>query len=92
MKLKKLPPQCIAPFRLKEITLHGIGSYYKPARLEIKPLTILCGTNGSGKSTWMKVLSTLKEALEPLRNDDGRVQEADYLERLPLRTICSTPG
>lgn len=82
MKLKKLPPQCIAPFRLKEITLHGIGSYYKPARLEIKPLTILCGTNGSGKSTWMKVLSTLKEALEPLRNDDGRVQEADYLERL----------
>jgi signal recognition particle GTPase len=51
MKLKKLPPQCIAPLRLKEITLHGIGSYYKPARLEIKPLTILCGTNGSGKRT-----------------------------------------
>lgn len=82
MKLKKLPPQCIAPFRLKEITLHGIGSYYKPARLEIKPLTILCGTNGSGKSTWIKVLSTLKEALEPLRNEDGRVEKAHFLERL----------
>lgn len=82
MKLKKLPPQCIAPLRLKEITLHGIGSYYKPARLEIKPLTILCGTNGSGKSTWMKVLSALKEAVEPLRDDDGRVKDRIYLARL----------
>ena len=41
MKLKKLPPQCIAPLRLREITLHGIGSYYKPARLEIKPLSAI---------------------------------------------------
>ena len=82
MKLKKLPPQCIAPLRLKEITFHGIGSYYKPARLEIKPLTILCGTNGSGKSTWMKVLSALKEAVEPLRDADGKVIGAGFLERL----------
>lgn len=79
MKLKKLPPQCIAPLRLKEITLHGIGSYYKPARLEIKPLTILCGTNGSGKSTWMKVLSVLKEASE---DANGKANGLDFLERL----------
>lgn len=87
MRLKKLPPECIAPFRLKEITLHGIGSYYKPARLEIKPLTILCGTNGSGKSTWMKVLSTVKEALDPLRDDDGKIIESNYLARLAIATI-----
>lgn len=87
MKLKKLPLECIAPFRLKEITLHGIGSYYKPARLEIKPLTILCGTNGSGKSTWMKVLSTLKEALDPLRDDDGKIIESNYLVRLDSAMI-----
>ena len=87
MRLKKLPPECIAPFRLKEITLHGIGSYYKPARLEIKPLTMLCGTNGSGKSTWMKVLSTLKEALDPLRDDDGKIIESNYLVRLDSAMI-----
>jgi len=87
MRLKKLPPECIAPFRLKEITLHGIGSYYKPTRLEIKPLTILCGTNGSGKSTWMKVLSTLKEALDPLRDDDGKIIESNYLGRLTSAMI-----
>ncbi|MEI7899155.1 MAG: hypothetical protein WCK89_02815 [bacterium] len=84
MKLKKLPSQCIAPLRLKEITLHGIGSYYKPARLEIKPLTILCGTNGSGKSTWMKVLSALKEALEPITDEDGKITEVGFIQRLNL--------
>jgi len=30
------------------------------ARLEIRPLTILCGENGSGKSTWFKTLNLLK--------------------------------
>jgi energy-coupling factor transporter ATP-binding protein EcfA2 len=78
MRLKKLPSECIAPFRLKEITLHGIGSYYKPARLEIKPLTILCGTNGSGKSTWMKVLNVLKNAL---MDEDG-VKQNNFFDRL----------
>ena len=42
--LKKLPPSCVAPLRLHAITLHGIGSYRAAARLEIRPLTILCGT------------------------------------------------
>lgn len=79
MKLKKLPSQCIAPLRLKEITLHGIGSYYKPARLEIKPLTILCGTNGAGKSTWMKVLSALKDAIKaPEEENDKVVNERSF--------------
>jgi hypothetical protein len=59
--LKKLPPACVAPLRLHAVTLHGIGSYYHPGRLEIRPLTILCGTNGSGKSTWIKVLTLLQE-------------------------------
>lgn len=71
MKLRQLPSQCIAPFRLKEITLHGIGSYYQPARLEVKPLTILCGANGAGKSTWIKVLSTLKDATQSVTLPNG---------------------
>ncbi len=48
-------------FQLDAVTLRGIGSYFHEARLEIKPLTILCGQNGSGKSTWFKVLKYLKE-------------------------------
>lgn len=48
---------------LRAITLRGIGSYLHGARLKIRPLTILCGTNGSGKSTWLKALNLLKDAV-----------------------------
>lgn len=47
---------------LDAITLEGFGSYISPARLEIKPFTILCGKNGSGKSTWLKALRLLKDS------------------------------
>lgn len=60
MKLRKLPSVCITPLRLKDVTLRGIGSYRQPARLEIRPITILCGPNGCGKSTWIKVLNLLQ--------------------------------
>ena len=33
-------------------------------RLEIRPLTILCGTNGSGKSTWFRILRILQDSLQ----------------------------
>ena len=49
-----------APLRLTAITLRGLGPYFHGARLEIKPLTILCGENGSGKSTWIETLRALK--------------------------------
>lgn len=49
---------------LRTITLRGIGPYYEGARLDIKPLTILCGENGSGKSTWFKALDLLKRSQE----------------------------
>lgn len=61
MNFKVLPNECIAPLYLKSITLNGIGSYFKPATLELKPLIIICGKNGSGKSTWIKALNYLKE-------------------------------
>ena len=48
------PPRMLsAPLRLTAMTLRGLGPYLHGARLEIKPLTILCGENGSGKSTWI---------------------------------------
>lgn len=47
-------------FQLKAITLRGIGPYYCGSRLEIAPITILCGQNGTGKSTWMNSIRALK--------------------------------
>lgn len=51
-----------APLRLTAMTLRGLGPYLHGARLEIKPLTILCGENGSGKSTWIETLRALDTA------------------------------
>ena len=54
------PRYLVAPVRLTALTLRGVGSYLHGARLEVKPLTVLCGPNGSGKSTWFKVLNLLR--------------------------------
>lgn len=47
---------------LRAVTLRGIGSYLFGQRLDIRPLTILCGENGSGKSSWFKVWNLLKRS------------------------------
>jgi hypothetical protein len=57
-------PDQQSPIVLKAMTLRGIGSYLHGSRLVIEPLTVLCGKNGSGKSTWLKALNLLKESLE----------------------------
>lgn len=93
MTLKKLPSECITPLRLKEITLHGIGSYLRPARLEIRPLTILCGPNGVGKSTWVKVLNLLANAADnetfPLSlAEDPESKMMFNVEAAELRDSC----
>jgi len=54
----------VSPLVLDAMTLRGLGSYLHGARLEIRPLTILCGTNGSGKSTWFRMLRILQASLE----------------------------
>ncbi|MFI5457039.1 MAG: hypothetical protein ACHRXM_16460 [Isosphaerales bacterium] len=54
----------ILPLILEAMTLRGLGSYLHGARLEIRPLTILCGTNGSGKSTWFRILRILQASSE----------------------------
>lgn len=46
--------------KLTSMTLRGIGSYLKGQRLDFRPLTILCGENGSGKSTWFKALELIR--------------------------------
>lgn len=48
--------------RLDSITLRGIGSYFNGAELRLRPLTILCGKNGSGKSTWLSTIDLLQRS------------------------------
>src|SRR5262245_46776372 len=50
------------PLVLRSLTLRGLGSYLHGARLDIRPFTILCGKNGSGKSTWFKILNLLSRS------------------------------
>lgn len=52
----------MSPIELKYVTLFGIGPYARPAQLSLRPLTILCGKNGSGKSTWFKAITALQES------------------------------
>jgi hypothetical protein len=56
--------EAIKPLRLEAMTLRGLGSYLHGGRLEIRPLTVLCGTNGSGKSTWFRMLELLRQSHE----------------------------
>ncbi len=75
------PPRMLsAPLRLTAMTLRGLGPYLHGARLEIKPLTILCGENGSGKSTWIEALRILDLI--------SKEQEADFpVFQSPYNTV-----
>lgn len=44
---------------MRAITIQNFGPIKDSSRLEIKPLTIFCGQQGSGKSTITKLISTL---------------------------------
>jgi energy-coupling factor transporter ATP-binding protein EcfA2 len=61
--------------RLRAMTLRGVGPYIDGSRIEIRPLTILCGENGSGKSTWLRALGLLKQNADRLPwgfNSEGK--------------------
>jgi len=88
--------QALSPIRLKSLSLRGFGSYLDETELKIRPLTILCGKNGSGKSTWLKALKFLrdvrvgiheKQELEEGYFEDRSIEEIVSMERaqfLPL--------
>ena len=81
------PPE--PPFVLDAITLRGVGSYLHGARLDIKPLTVLCGANGSGKSTWLKALNLLSESLAANRLPYGfSVQDWDHANIQVTNAFC----
>ena len=49
--------------RLQGMTLRGIGPYSDTARLDLLPITLLCGKNGSGKSTWFRALDLIRRSV-----------------------------
>lgn len=81
----------IAPLELTAMTLRGIGPYFMPARLEFAPITVLCGENGSGKSTWFKVLKILCDSCNsdyfPYCLDSDDLPTIDYTKTISNATI-----
>ena len=49
---------------LKSIGLENFRAFKKLDNLEINPLTVLCGTNSSGKSTIIKSILLWKQSIE----------------------------
>lgn len=50
------------PYNLKQISLKNFRVFSETVSFEIKPLTILTGTNSSGKSSLLKAILLLKES------------------------------
>jgi|GEM_PF-3977567 len=48
--------------QLTGVILHGVGPYYTKNRLPISNLTLISGVNGSGKSSWFKVIDALRDS------------------------------
>jgi len=46
---------------LSKIRLDGFKAYSAPVEIELKPMTVFCGTNGCGKSTILQALMALKQ-------------------------------
>ncbi|WP_217807190.1 AAA family ATPase [Tuberibacillus sp. Marseille-P3662] len=49
---------------IKEISVEGYKSIDKETDIEIKPLTVMAGTNSSGKSSFIQPLLLMKQTLE----------------------------
>ena len=63
---------------LKKIGLNNLRSFRNLKDLELKPITILCGTNSSGKSTIIKSLLLWKQTLENLSSNGGFLLNGRY--------------
>ena len=65
---------------IQKIRLNNFKCFCDSGEIEIKPLTVLCGINSSGKSTIIKSLLTLKQTHDKARNKQGLILNADYVK------------
>ena len=63
---------------LKKIGLKNVRAFKDLKDFELKPITVLCGTNSSGKSTILKSLLLWKQTLENLSYNDGFLLNGKY--------------
>ena len=49
---------------IKKVALENFKCFHDRTEIELKPLTILCGTNSSGKSSILKSLLLVKQTVE----------------------------
>ena len=63
---------------LKKISLENFKSFKKLENFELKPLTLLCGTNSSGKSTILKLLLLFEQSFQAF--DRGFLWNGQYVK------------
>lgn len=63
---------------IKSIRLRNFKSFEDSNEVEIKPITILCGTNSSGKSSILKSLISLKQSWESDRSLNSLALNGKY--------------
>ena len=65
---------------IRKINLDNYKCFKNSGDIEIKPLTLLCGINSSGKSTVIKSLLTLKQTYENSGEKHGLVLNSEYVK------------
>lgn len=63
---------------IKNVSLENFKSFRNLPQLELRPLTLLCGANSSGKSTIFKSIMTLKQSYETTSAYDNLILNGSY--------------
>ena len=63
---------------IKSISLENFKSFRNLPQLELRPLTLLCGANSSGKSTIFKSIMALKQSYETTSSYDNLILNGGY--------------
>lgn len=74
---------------LKSISLENYKCFDKLEDFEIKPLTVLCGINSSGKSSILKSLLMLKQSYESNSNLNSLALNGKYTNNGNLKNIAN---
>src|SRR5208282_4925861 len=84
--------------RFKELSIHGFRRLYE-VRLPLRPLTVMIGANGTGKTSVLEVLSLLANSAQAKLSDFmsdlaglSSVLTYDRAEDLRLEISMTVPG
>lgn len=77
---------------LKSVSFENYKSYKNKSGIEIKPLTILCGVNSSGKSSILKSILMMKQSAENNRTSDQITYNGKYVNNGKYETLANAIG